>query len=43
MILVNTDYISGKKLETISLVKGGIVQSAHIGKDFTASFNLDTA
>ncbi|MBQ4347444.1 MAG: YbjQ family protein [Firmicutes bacterium] len=38
MILVNTDYISGKKLETISLVKGGIVQSAHIGKDFTASF-----
>ena len=35
MILVNTDYISGKELETLSLVKGSTIQSKHIGKDIT--------
>ena len=38
MILVNTDYISGKKLETLSLVKGSTIQSKHIGKDIAQSF-----
>ena len=38
MILVNTDYISGKEIETISLVKGSTIQSKHIGKDITQSF-----
>jgi len=38
MILVNTDYISGKELETITLVKGSTIQSKHIGKDITQSF-----
>jgi uncharacterized protein YbjQ (UPF0145 family) len=38
MILVNTDYISGKEIETLSLVKGSTVQSKHIGKDIGASF-----
>lgn len=38
MILVNTDYISGKKLETLSLVKGSTIQSKNIGKDITQSF-----
>ena len=33
MILVNTDYISGKDLETIGLVKGSTIQSKNIGKD----------
>lgn len=33
MILVNTDFISGKELETISIVKGSTIQSKHIGKD----------
>lgn len=33
MILVNTDYISGKTLETLSLVKGSTIQSKHAGKD----------
>ena len=37
MILVNTDYISGKELETLSLVKGSTIQSKHIGKDITQS------
>ena len=37
MILVNTDYISGKELEMLGLVKGSTIQSKHIGKDFTQS------
>ena len=38
MILVNTDFISGKELETLSLVKGSTIQSKNIGKDITQSF-----
>jgi uncharacterized protein YbjQ (UPF0145 family) len=33
MILVNTDLITGKELETLGLVRGSIVQSRHLGKD----------
>ncbi|MEE0809208.1 MAG: YbjQ family protein [Acutalibacteraceae bacterium] len=38
MILVNTDFISGKEFETISLVKGSTIQSKNIGKDIAQSF-----
>ena len=38
MILVNTDYINGKELETLSLVKGSTIQSKNIGKDITQGF-----
>ncbi|MBQ2731247.1 MAG: YbjQ family protein [Clostridia bacterium] len=38
MILVNTDFITGKELETLSLVKGSTIQSKHIGKDIAQSF-----
>ena len=38
MILVNTDYISGKELETLSIVKGSTIQSKHVGKDISQSF-----
>ena len=38
MILVNTDYISGKELEMLSLVKGSTIQTKNIGKDITQSF-----
>ena len=38
MILVNTDFITGKNLETIQIVKGAIIQSKHMGKDIMASF-----
>ena len=38
MILVNTDYISGRELETLALVKGSTIQSKHIGKDIAQSF-----
>lgn len=35
MILVNTDYITGKELEMLGLVKGSTIQTKNIGKDFT--------
>ena len=38
MILVNTDYISGKELETIGLVKGSTIQTRHVGKDISQAF-----
>lgn len=38
MILVNTDYISGKQLEMLGLVKGSTIQSKHVGKDIMQSF-----
>ena len=38
MILVNTDYISGKNLEMLGLVKGSTIQSKNIGKDITQSY-----
>jgi len=38
MILVNTDFITGKDLETIQIVKGAIIQSKHMGKDIMAGF-----
>ena len=38
MILVNTDYISGKEFEMLGLVKGSTIQSKHIGKDISQSF-----
>jgi uncharacterized protein YbjQ (UPF0145 family) len=33
MILVNTDYVSGKEVETLGIVKGSTIQSKHMGKD----------
>ena len=38
MILVNTDYITGKELEMLGLVKGITIQSKNIGRDITQSF-----
>jgi uncharacterized protein YbjQ (UPF0145 family) len=38
MILVNTDYISGKNLEMLGLVKGSTIQSKNLGKDITQGF-----
>ena len=38
MILVNTDYISGKETEMLGLVKGSTIQSKHIGKDIAEAF-----
>ncbi|MDA3845781.1 MAG: YbjQ family protein [Vallitaleaceae bacterium] len=38
MILVNTDYITGKEFEMLGLVKGSTIQSRHMGKDIMAGF-----
>lgn len=38
MILVNTDYISGKELEMLGLVKGSTIQTKNVGKDITQGF-----
>nr|WP_240671475.1 YbjQ family protein [Gudongella oleilytica] len=38
MILVNTDYITGREFEMLGLVKGGTIQSKNIGKDITQGF-----
>ena len=35
MILVNTDYISGKEFEMLGLVKGSTIQSKNIGRDIS--------
>lgn len=33
MVLVNTSFISGKDIETLSIVKGSTIQVRHMGKD----------
>ena len=38
MILVNTDYISGKEFEMLGMVKGSTIQSKNVGRDITQSF-----
>lgn len=36
MKLLNIDYIPGKEIEALGMVKGTIVQSKNFGKDFMA-------
>lgn len=38
MILVTTDYISGRELEMLGIVKGSTIQCVHAGKDIGAAF-----
>ena len=38
MILVNTDYITGKELEMLGLVKGSTIQTKNVGRDITQGF-----
>ena len=38
MVLVNTDYITGKELGMLGLVKGSTIQCKNFGKDIGASF-----
>ena len=38
MLIVTTEYIAGKELEMIGLVKGATIQTKHLGKDITQSF-----
>lgn len=36
MLLLNIDHIPGKEIQALGLVKGSVVQSKHLGKDFMA-------
>ena len=38
MLLVNTDYITGKELEMLGLVKGSTIQTRNVGRDITQGF-----
>ena len=38
MMIVTTDYIEGKDLKMLGMVRGSTVQSKHIGKDIMQSF-----
>jgi uncharacterized protein YbjQ (UPF0145 family) len=40
MILVNTDFITGKTLSTISIVKGSTIRSKHLGKDIMSGLKM---
>ena len=37
MLLITINHIPGKEFEVLGMVKGTVVQSKHIGKDFMAS------
>lgn len=36
MLLLNIDHVPGKEFEALGLVKGNVVQSKNLGKDFMA-------
>ena len=36
MLLLNIEYIPGKKVEALGIAKGSVVQSKNFGKDFMA-------
>ena len=38
MLLVNTDYITGKELDMLGLVKGSTIQTKNLGRDITQGF-----
>ena len=38
MILVNTDYITGKEFDMLGLVRGCTIQSKNLGKDILQGF-----
>ena len=36
MLLLNIEYVPGREIEALGLVKGTVVQSKHLGTDFMA-------
>ncbi|PKL12197.1 MAG: hypothetical protein CVV52_10990 [Spirochaetae bacterium HGW-Spirochaetae-8] len=40
MILVNTDFVTGKELETLALVKGSTIRAKHLGKDILSGLKM---
>jgi uncharacterized protein YbjQ (UPF0145 family) len=40
LILVNTDFVTGKELETLALVKGSTIRAKHLGKDILSGLKM---
>ncbi len=38
MLLVNTDFITGKELETLGIVKGSTIRAKNVGRDILSGF-----
>ena len=38
MLLLNIDYVPGREVEALGLVKGTVVQSKNLGKDFMTGY-----
>ena len=38
MLILTVNYVPGKEIEALGLVKGNVVQSKNIGKDIMAGF-----
>ncbi len=38
MLLLNTTFVSGRSVETLSLVRGSMIQTKHIGRDILSAF-----
>lgn len=38
MVLVTTDFVTGYRLKTLTIVKGSVIFSKNVGKDIVASF-----
>jgi uncharacterized protein YbjQ (UPF0145 family) len=38
MLLVNTDFVSGKKIETLGIVKGSTIRAKNVGRDILSGF-----
>jgi uncharacterized protein YbjQ (UPF0145 family) len=37
MIIVTTDFVSGKEVETLGVVRGSMIQSKNLGKDIMSA------
>ena len=37
MTIVTTDFVSGREIETLQIVKGSMIQSKHLGKDIMSA------
>ena len=37
MILVNTDFVTGREFDTLSIVKGSTIRAKHLGKDIMSA------
>lgn len=38
MLLVNTDFVTGKKIETLEIVKGSTIRAKNVGRDILSGF-----